>query len=873
MASFTDKTPTFNPYVQQLPVEEMVKVGMQKQQQYNEGYQKIQSNIDNVAGLDVARDVDKKYLESKLNALGNNLKTVAAGDFSNFQLVNSVNGMTNQITKDENVINAVQSTKIYKKGLAEMNEANKSGKGNASNSWLFKTEANQYLSSDDVTASFNGGYKQFTDYKKNALEVIKSLVKNETTKDVSLEFDENGNVTGVLDATTRTKIAGITPERIQSALMVGLSTNDFQQMQIDGRYNYSNTTDQEFTDDIIKTHNLNYTKYNDQRVKLKNAYDSSNSIQVKAKIQEQIDSLDKTINKLNNDYKTVNKSIESGDIESAKAKLHTTNWINTFSQTFANQELSQTDESNPYQQVAQYRETKALDYKKWLAEFNQDEAHHQDDLYFKRKEDQRADAKAAIEAAGAAGYGGLPFSVNQSELPSVTLGRVVNDIKNGENIVAAKDASIMKKFGKDGDKQWLQDQLMAWQASPKSVDVRLADHFNTTERTRREIAANQAMVDDINQKANEQFEPITNFIPKGMKSLVLTSASRKMTFTPTEVVNFNDKLKNYTSVKSASVGTGGVSSITTFDTVRAKQELTPKEFYLFTLKLKENKKGKNSLLPDEKAVLHYSTYLQEKVNSPYRKISKDKNAFVANEVKNRVVAMQGMEYGIPLNNEAQKTTFGNALVGFANLADSQNGGLPNSPNLDTSDLRKIAGDLQNATIRIVEGTAYAPGMYEVTAAKKDGTTQTFRVPPEAYRSIFKDKFEASPEIQAVRPILSQMIRTGEPTTALDGKRTNINNAYLGKLDFSNVDAYGVSANVIKSENNGLYSIRLNLTDPITKKIIVQDFSYPSKGWIDEGKIQAAISGLDDSKIFQMIYNRAPTSKELQKLKQASQNPY
>ena len=84
MASWTDKIPTFNPYVQQLPVEAMVQVGMQKQKQYDEGIQKIQTNIDNVAGLDIAKDSDRVYLQSKLNQLGNDVRTFAAGDFSNF---------------------------------------------------------------------------------------------------------------------------------------------------------------------------------------------------------------------------------------------------------------------------------------------------------------------------------------------------------------------------------------------------------------------------------------------------------------------------------------------------------------------------------------------------------------------------------------------------------------------------------------------------------------------------------------------------------------------------------------------------------------------------------------------------------------------
>jgi len=83
MASYTDQIPKFNPYIQQLPIEAMVQVGMEKQRRYDEGLQKIQTNIDNIAGLDVVRDVDKQYLQSKLNDLGSKLKTVAAGDFSN----------------------------------------------------------------------------------------------------------------------------------------------------------------------------------------------------------------------------------------------------------------------------------------------------------------------------------------------------------------------------------------------------------------------------------------------------------------------------------------------------------------------------------------------------------------------------------------------------------------------------------------------------------------------------------------------------------------------------------------------------------------------------------------------------------------------
>ena len=44
MASFSDSISTYNPYISEIPVDLMAKVGMAKQQQYEQGIQKIQKN-------------------------------------------------------------------------------------------------------------------------------------------------------------------------------------------------------------------------------------------------------------------------------------------------------------------------------------------------------------------------------------------------------------------------------------------------------------------------------------------------------------------------------------------------------------------------------------------------------------------------------------------------------------------------------------------------------------------------------------------------------------------------------------------------------------------------------------------------------------
>jgi hypothetical protein len=243
MGSFTDNPQalgTFNPYVQQLPVEAMVKVGMEKQKQYNEGIQKIQTSIDNIAGLDIAKDADKAYLQSKVNELGNNLKFVAAGDFSDFQLVNSVNGMTGQLVKDPNVQNAVSSTAWLRKQQAEMEKAISEGKSSQSNIYDFNEQANRYLSSSTLGEKFNGRYTQYTDVKKKAMDAIKALHPDLIKYDIPFKVGNDGKIDTrfYADAMKRYKIEGISEAKIAQAIAASMTPDDLNQLKIDSKYEF-----------------------------------------------------------------------------------------------------------------------------------------------------------------------------------------------------------------------------------------------------------------------------------------------------------------------------------------------------------------------------------------------------------------------------------------------------------------------------------------------------------------------------------------------------------------------------------------------------------------------------------------------------------
>lgn len=240
MASYTDKIPTFNPYVAQQPVEAMLKVGMYKQQKYEEGVQKIQTSIDNVAGLDIANPAQQKYLQSKLNALGNNLTFLAAGDFSDFSLVNSVNGMTKQITKDEIIQNAVSSTAWLRKQQAEMEKAISEGKSSQSNIYDFNEKASKYLNSNELGEKFNGRYTQYTDVKKKAMEAIKALHPDLLKYDIPFKVGNDGKIDTrfYADAMKRYKIEGISEAKIAQAISASMTPDDLNQLRIDSKYEF-----------------------------------------------------------------------------------------------------------------------------------------------------------------------------------------------------------------------------------------------------------------------------------------------------------------------------------------------------------------------------------------------------------------------------------------------------------------------------------------------------------------------------------------------------------------------------------------------------------------------------------------------------------
>jgi hypothetical protein len=876
MASFTDIIPQFNPYVQQLPVEAMVQVGMEKQKRYDEGIQKIQSQIDNIAGLDVVRDVDKAYLQSKLNELGNNLKSVAAGDFSNFQLVNSVGGMANQIIKDPNIVNALSSTKAYRKGLEDMAALNKEGKGSISNDWDFKSRASKWLNSSNLDESFSGTYNPYTNYKKNALEVVKGLTKNKNITEDAFDFDSKGNMV-IKDAILRTELAGISPEQIQQALLVGLSPNDWKQMEIDGRYNYASVDDQSFANSVNTSYKSKYDSFAEQRTILENAKSSTSSAAEKVALDKKIKDIDKILQGITTEYNNVSKTFSQGDVESAKARLFTSNFMNGFSNAFSFTETSQEYKTSPFVQNEQWRQTKEQDWKKFILGYNLD----LENLAVRKAELGEKKEENRLKRLEVEGYGGFPGPVDPSTLPKLVLDNVVAQTQGYREAIAKSDADFIKLKGKD--QAWLDQQRQAYLKSPNGVDPMVKEHFDQTEGKRRLADENQTMVLQINAEADRVYGDVYKKVPANAPNITYNNgAGTTYVYTPKDFVDFNSKISRYktttTTPGSPTTMTGGTTT-TTFNDQLAKAELSPKDYTLYQVE-KEKYYGKSSS-QGNKVLSDNLSYYFKNVNTPYQNVINQKNEFVAKEVKDRLLAAQGLSYPISTASKLQKESLASLFGKVADLAESQKGAIAESPSLDVNTLRKISqsGDAEGS-ITIIEGTEFTKPMYQITARGKDGTT-TFNMTAEQKFAVFGDRYEPSPALKAFRPYQSMMQKFSEidPKTGQRSLYMSTNpvkgdvtfqNSSLNGADFPNIKSYGVTGAIFTQNGGNTYSLRLNFYDPITRKYI-DDVSYPRM--LTEEEVAPAMLGITDAWVYEILNDgKQATKTDLQILQRASKKP-
>ncbi len=860
MASYKDITPSkFSPYVPTRPVEAMMRVGMYKQQKFDEGLKKIQDNIDNVAGLDVVRPEDKEYLQSKLNQLGGQISNMAGGDFSNFSLVNSVNGMTNQIVKDPAIMNAVSNTARYKKDLTTVDKLNSEGKWAPSNQAAFQKDVNNWFQGGQ-NATYNANVSPYVNVTKDATEIVKALGVKETGRDVA--FNEKGQL---VDAITRVRVKGISKERIASALKSGLSPQAYRQLSIDGLYKYSNTSPEQYVNDVNLSYQSTFTKYSEDRdrlVALKNAAASPSEQQ---RLQGEIDQIDSSIESIKSEYDSVSQGFSNGDVEGSQAQLYTINWLQDTSNAYATESVIQSYETNPMARMQLERDKMRQSAAIAQAKLNQQKLYNDKQIEIENKK-----LKLLQDP-----YGPVELPADKEATNVEVIAAAKANAQTALNLTEKLKSQFINTFG--DDELSFNETLSLYRTKSNSVSWDQAQVLNQYDVAQKNSVRQSKLILQAEQEAELiAASKYDDLIPEDLKGRTINGMNYA------KAAALIDRFNNdyYVSLRPKQ----GIS--TNYSRQKAKEDfeagrLTQEEYGLYELWAGTEREAEDILILNN---------VSDIIRRGATQIEEERNTYLKDFYRKTMPVMSQQSYRVPLGSAEQKDEFRPTLNSLATVAERV-GGLPGFKGT-ASDIRSIASDMQSVSV-YTDGT----GNYQINATNEDGKSLTIPLTEDIYRSVFGNRFEASPEVATFnQTYLPQMLANIPPleirfdprvngnvfvrppqdffTTSLDGQyKTRRDNASLGgPSDFPRVSYYTITGNLVSDsepEAAEQFKLQLNIFDPISNKQVLENYLFPTP--ILKEKVVPTLQQITDEAIWQLLNDTTKNmpDSELKKLQEAS----
>lgn len=398
MASFTDRVPQFNPYVSQQPVEDMVKVGMMKQQQYDTNLEKIYQNMNNISGLDILKDSAQDYLNNKMNEVSKELQYYASGDFSQKNLTRRVNNIITGIAEDETIISAVQSTAKVRNEISKMISAQKEGKSSVINEHFLYKDINDWMKGTDPGESFNGAWIPYIDVDAKLREVYESMEDTDITIQNPFQRDSQGNIlyydsnnSVSLDPSKgspridhvmlQKTVKGKSAEKILNNFYTSLSADELRQLDMNGRYYYRDATVETFAPALKKAAETKKDFYKNSLKQIAIELESNDTLSA-----DEIKALSQTAteykNALNSGQidKDLNQQLialkDPNNLESMKANIYKDQYLRNMALNLETESISIEYKNNPYFDA----DMKMKEYNLKVREFN-NKMMHQDRMY------------------------------------------------------------------------------------------------------------------------------------------------------------------------------------------------------------------------------------------------------------------------------------------------------------------------------------------------------------------------------------------------------------------------------------------------------------------------------------------------------------
>lgn len=332
-------------YVSPLPAEDLIKVALNKQQQFDQNVAKVQSQLDAYGQLknNIYKESEKAYFDETMTKLVKAVNDSAGIDFSKTANVQAVLNIGKPLEKDSIIINSIQNGKEIQRRQKTLSELDQS-KRSASNDWFYMQDVNNYLSSDELGMSIakNKAYEEYTDIS----EIVVDLVKNFSKEEQNEFFSQGkGSLQGYLE---KVSVQGFNTTKLAEKIKGILATDPkaAKQLEIDTQFAYNNLGVQRahqmyVEDQTLKAATLDDT-INKTREEL-NYYTRQNAAVKSPAVQ-------KEINKLTQDLQTLTQYRNVALQESAKPveqfnpqdfyQVYQNKFITNLANTYSSQKIS-----------------------------------------------------------------------------------------------------------------------------------------------------------------------------------------------------------------------------------------------------------------------------------------------------------------------------------------------------------------------------------------------------------------------------------------------------------------------------------------------------------------------------------------------------
>jgi hypothetical protein len=225
-------------YVSPLPAEDLIKVALRKQEQFDQNVTKVQSQLDIYGQLknNIYNEGEKAYFDETMTKLVKAVNDSAGIDFSKTANVQAVLNIGKPLEKDGVIVNSIQNGKEIQRRQKTLSELDQSKRGPA-NDWFYMQDAYDYMRSTELGTSIAKGkeYNEFVDISDKVMEYVKTLSKEQQNEFYSAG---KGTPTGYIEKISQqgfqtTDLAN----RIKG--LISADPKAMQQLQIDTRYNFA----------------------------------------------------------------------------------------------------------------------------------------------------------------------------------------------------------------------------------------------------------------------------------------------------------------------------------------------------------------------------------------------------------------------------------------------------------------------------------------------------------------------------------------------------------------------------------------------------------------------------------------------------------